>query len=316
MRRIRRARWRKRAIRSGRNLVLARLIGAVGAVLGMLPLGVAVRVGGALGAGAYRTLGRDRRRTLEHLALALPEIGSSTREQMARETFRNAGRSFAELAQWPRIKNRLGELITIEGIDHLERGVAAGRGVIVVTGHIGNWELLAATMAHHGYRLNVVARRMNDEHFDSMISIFRSGAGVHTIRRENRTAMRDIVRGLRAGGVLALLVDQDTRGRGIFVPFFGRPARTSPGAATIALRTRAPVLAAFIERRPPGHNIRFQPLYEFDTEEGRRPTLEELTASFTEAIELQIRRRPTEWVWWHRRWRHQPRTPVYTPEHG
>jgi KDO2-lipid IV(A) lauroyltransferase len=289
-----------------RNVVLAWLIERAGRLLGVLPLGAAVRVGGALGAGAYRMLGRDRRRALEHLAIALPELGVGTHARLARETFCNAGRSFAELAQWPHLRERMGELISIDGVDHLERGLAAGRGVIAVTGHIGNWELLAAAVARLGYRLNVVARRVNEDRFDRLISTFRMSAGVRTIKREEATAMRDIVRGLRAGGILALLIDQDTRGPGVFVPFFGRPARTSPGAATIALRTRAPVLAVFIERRPPGHHVRFQPLYGFDEEDDRRPTVEELTAKFTAAIEAQIRHNPSEWVWWHRRWRHQP----------
>jgi len=302
----RRTRGRKRALRAVRNLMLARLIGAVGSLLGTLPLCAAVHVGGALGAGAYRVLGRDRRRALEHLAIAFPELGVGTRARLARETFRNAGRSFAELAQWTHVQRRLGQLVTIEGIDHLERGLAVGRGVIAVTGHIGNWELLAATVAQLGYTLNVVARRVNDDRFDRLISTFRVRAGVRTIRRGEASALRDIVRGLRAGGILALLIDQDTRGPGVFVPFFGRPARTSPGAATIALRTGAPVLATFIERRPAGHHICFQPLYGFRPEDSRRPTVEELTAHFTAAIEAQIRHRPSEWVWWHRRWRHQP----------
>lgn len=301
-----RARQSKRALRRARNLALAHLIGSVGKLLALLPLDVAVQVGGALGAGAYGVLGRDRRRALEHLAMALPEIEAGTRARLARETFRNAGRSFAELAQWPRIRVRQGELITIEGISHLERGLAMGRGIIAVTGHIGNWELLAAAVAHLGYALSVVVRRVNDDRFDRLISAFRGEAGVRTIRRGDRSAFRDIVHGLRAGGILALLVDQDTRGPGVFVPFFNRLARTSPGAAIIALRTRAPVVAAFIERQPPGHRVCIEPLYGFDAEYACRPSVEDLTASFTAAVEAQIRRRPSEWVWWHRRWRHQP----------
>jgi KDO2-lipid IV(A) lauroyltransferase len=299
-------RLRPRGGRALRNRLLARVIELVGLVLGTFPVRLAISLGGLLGSGAYRILGRDRRRSLEHLGMAFPGIAPAARARLAREAFRNAGRSFAELAQWRRIRNRLGELVTIEGLEHLERGLALGRGLVAVTGHIGNWELLAATFAQRGYPLNVVVRRVNDDRFEQLVADFRNRARVRTIRRDDTTALRSVIRILRSGGILALLVDQDTRGPGVFVPFFGRPAHTSPGAAIIALRSRAPVVAAFIERRAAGHHVRIEPLFGFQPAPGRRPGVEELTARITAAIEEQIRRRPSEWVWWHRRWRRQP----------
>ena len=101
------------------------------------------------------------------------------------------------------------------------------------------------------------------------------------------------------------LIDQDTHGAGVFVPFFGRPAHTPPGAALLALRGRVPVITAFIQRRPGGgHLVRMAavPLGEGNG----RGRVTELTARFTAAIEAQIRRAPAEWVWWHERWRQQP----------
>lgn len=256
--------------------------------------------------GAYCILGRERRRALQHLGVAFPGMALRVRTRIAREAFRNAGRSFVELAQWRRLSKGLSEWVTIEGIEHLHRGLAFGHGVIAVTGHVGNWELLAATFAQSGYPLSVVARRVNDDRFDALVARFRGLAGVQTIRRDDPAALRQMVRVLRGGGILALLVDQDTRGPGVFVPFFGRLAHTSPGAAVIALRTRAPVIGVFIERRNRGHRVRIEPLYGFQQLPGRRPSIEELTGRITAAIEEQIRRRPGEWVWWHRRWRRKP----------
>jgi KDO2-lipid IV(A) lauroyltransferase len=299
-------RRRKRKIRAARNWALARLIGTIGAVLSIVPARMAIGIGRLLGAGAYRILRRDRRRALEHLALALPEMGAADRDRVVRDTFRSAGGSFAELAQWPWLRRRLGQVITIEGLDHVDRGLARGQGLIAVTGHVGNWELLAATFAHLGYGLSVVARRVNDERFERLVSAFRLRAGVHTILREDAAALRESLRMLRCGRILALLIDQDTRGPGVFVPFFGHRARTSPGAAVLALRTGSPVVTAFIERDGQGHRIRIQPIHGFEPAAGGRPSVEELTAHFTQAIEAQIRRNPSEWVWWHRRWRHQP----------
>jgi KDO2-lipid IV(A) lauroyltransferase len=299
-------RRRRRTLRALRNAVLARLISGTAALLSIPPLRVAVWIGGVIGATAHVVLRRDRRRTLEHLGIALPEISSYERARIARETFRNAGRSFAELAQWSHIQARFSELVTIEGVEHVERALARGRGMIAVTGHIGNWELLAAGVAQLGYPMCVVVRRVNEDRFDRLIATFRSRAGVRTVRRDDARGLRNLVRILREGGVAALLVDQDTRGPGVFVPFFGHPARTPPGAAVLALRTGAPVVGAFIERRRHGHHIRIVPLHGFDGVGQHRPSVRELTGVFTAAIEGQVRRAPTEWVWWHRRWRHRP----------
>jgi KDO2-lipid IV(A) lauroyltransferase len=188
----------------------------------------------------------------------------------------------------------------------VEAALALRRGVLAVTGHVGNWELLAAVFAARGYPLAVVARHVNGEPLDELISRFRVRAGVGVIHRDHTGALRQIIGALRAGNIVALLADQDTRGPGVFVSFFGRPAHTSPGPAIIALRTHAPVVAVFIERRRYGHHVRIEPLYGFDPAPGRRPSVEELTARITAAIEEQIRRSPGEWVWWHRRWRRKP----------
>ncbi len=299
-------RERPRDARAVRNRLLAGLIQTVATALRLVPFGLALAIGARLGGGAYRLLGRERRHALRHLGMAFPAIAPAGRARLAREAFRNAGRSFAELARWRYMRERLGELITIEGIEHVRQGLAMGRGLVAVTGHIGNWELLAATFAQLGYPLHVVARRVNDDRFDDLIAAFRRDAGIRVIRRDDPMALREVVRTLRNGGLVALLVDQDTRGPGIFVPFFGHLAHTSPGAAIIALRTQAPVVGAFIQRRPHGHHVRIEPVYGFQPAPGRRPSIEELTARIGAAIEEQIRRSPGEWVWWHRRWRRQP----------
>jgi KDO2-lipid IV(A) lauroyltransferase len=286
--------------------MLAQSIRVVGLALGRLPFALAVGIGAALGAGAYRVLRRERRRALRHLGMAFPGLRPAMRARIAGAAFRNAGRSFAELAQWARLGSRLDDLVTIDGLEHVHRGLAMGRGLVAVTGHVGNWELLGAIFAQRGFPLSVVARRVNDDRFDDLIADFRTRAGVRSIQREDPRALGSIVGALRAGGLLALLVDQDSRGPGVFVPFFGHLAHTSPGAAILALRTGAPVIAAFIQRRVHGHHVRIEPIYGFQPAPGRRPSVEELTARITAAIEEQIRRSPGEWVWWHRRWRRQP----------
>ena len=194
----------------------------------------------------------------------------------------------------------------MEGDEAITAALAEGRGLLAVAGHVGNWELLAATMAARGFPITVVARRVNDMRFHALIARFRTGAGLEVLLRDDPAFLTTVRDALRRNRIVALLVDQDTgRGAGVFVPFFGRLARTPPGAALLALRTHTPIVTAFIERRAGGgHLIRIRPV-PTDGRRGRGEVMA-LTAKFTAEIEAQIRRAPAEWVWWHERWRRQP----------
>jgi len=301
----RRTLWRRlrRATRGPRNAALARAIYGSARALGALPIPLALGVGRALGAGAHALLARDRRLALAHVAAAFPELAPPARDALVRETFRHAGQSFAELALWPRLVHRPG-WIDVTGREAADAALAGGRGAIAVTGHVGNWELLAATMAQC-YPLTVVARRVNDARFDALIVRFRRAAGVEILVRDDTRFFAGVRDALGRNRIVALLIDQDTRGAGVWVPFFGRPARTPAGAAVLALRLRAPLLTAFIERRDDGrHLVRIASVAA--PADGGRGRIGALTVALTAAIEAQIRRAPAQWVWWHERWRRQP----------
>jgi KDO2-lipid IV(A) lauroyltransferase len=302
----RRPLWRRlrRLTRGPRNALLARAIAGVGRLLGLLPVGAGVAVGRGLGSAAYALLGTPRRFALEHLALAFPDTAPAERRRLARETFRHAGQSFAELALFGKLGRRA-DYIAFEGLPALDEALAGGRGAIVVTGHVGNWELLAAGTAALGYPITVVVRRVTDLRFHHLIVRFRTAAGLEVLVRDAPDFLAGVRRALARNRLVALLIDQDTRGAGVFVPFFGRLAHTPPGAAVLALRTRVPVVTVFIERRPEGgHVVRFAPVPLGPRRSGA--AVEELTARLTAAIEAQIRRAPAQWVWWHRRWRRRP----------
>ena len=302
----RRSLWRRlrRATRGPRNALLARTIAGIARVFAALPVPVALSTGRALGATAHALLGRDRRLAREHVRMAFPALDEASRRALVRATFRHAGQSFAELALWPRLGRRP-DYVRFEQREVMDAALAEGRGVIAVAAHVGNWELLAAAVAVH-YPLSVVARRVNDERFNALIVGFRLGSQMEVLAREDPGFLSAVRDALRRNRIVALLIDQDTRGAGVFVPFFGRLARTPPGAALLALRNRVPVITAFIERRPDGgHLIRFTRVV-LDGEADGRHRITALTARFTAAIEAQIRRAPAEWVWWHERWKRQP----------
>ena len=315
----RRSLWRRlrRATRDPRNAALARAIGGFSRALGALPMPAALAVGRGLGTAAHALLATPRRLAVAHMGLAFPELDLATRRRLVRATFRHAGQAFAELSLFEKIL-RHPDYMRLEGVEALDAALARGRGAIAVTGHVGNWELLAAWAAAIGYPITVVVRRVNDLRFHSLIVRFRAAAGVEVLVRDDPRFVAAVGDALRRNRVVAMLIDQDTRGAGVFVPFFGRPAHTPPGAALLALRARVPVVTAFIERRPEGgHLVRVSPV-PAELPRGREG-VRELTARLTAAIEAQIRRSPAEWVWWHERWRKQPsaaamRRPAATAE--
>src|SRR5581483_5893520 len=178
----RRSLWRRlrRATRGPRNAALARTFLAFGAVLASLPLPVALAVGRALGGAAYRLLGTTRRFALVHVGLAFPDLDGPARRRLVHATFRHAGESFAELFLFGKIAHRPG-YVQLEGVAALDEALSLGRGAIAVTGHVGNWELLAAWAAAIGYPITVVVRRVTELRFHALIVRFRAAAGVEVL---------------------------------------------------------------------------------------------------------------------------------------
>lgn len=301
--------WRRfrRATRGPRNAVIAWSIWNGARLLGRLPPRMTLALGRGLGSVAHAVLIAARTLALEQLAIAFPELDLAARRAIVRETFQHAGLSFAELVLWAQLARRR-DYVRMEGTEHVDAALAGGRGAVIVTGHTGNWELLGAATAQR-WPLTVVARRVNDDRFDALVVRFRRSVGEEVLVRDDPHFLSSARGALAQNHLVAMLIDQDTRGAGVFVPFFGRLAHTPPGAALVALRARVPVLTAFISRRPDGgHVVRYAPV-ELSPRRDRGEVVQ-LTARLTAAIEAQLRRAPAEWVWWHERWRRRPPAPA------
>jgi len=267
-------------------------------------LALADRIGDVI----YVALPATRRLALDHLDIAFGSILSpANREHIARASFRNAARCFVELAKFDDIRERFDDYTSVEGWEHWEEVRALGRGAIVITGHIGNWELLAAYFARKGIPIAAIARRINDRRLDQLMIDFRAANGVRTIQRESPSSSREILKILKQGGILALMIDQDMKTPSVSVPFFGRTARTPAAAAALAVRRAIPIVPCFAQRRPEGgHRFTIMPpIYPAQSGDRRRDILE-LTHRFSAILEDRIRQNPAEWVWWHKRWRRRP----------
>jgi KDO2-lipid IV(A) lauroyltransferase len=271
--------------------------------LGRLSWRGSQRVGRAIGSLAWTLSRRDRRRALDHLALAYPELIGPERRRLARDCFRHLGTVLGEcLHLYHRDCAFVGSVVEIQGFEEIEKVRKEGRPLVLFTGHCGNWELLGAAVNCRGVGMVVVARSLDEPEQQEMLAGLRARFGTPTIERGGEGAVRQLLGTLRRGGALGMLIDQDSgKMEGVWVPFFGRPAFTPIGAAKIALKQKAAVVPVFIERLAGGlHRVRFQP--PLDLPDDPR----EATALMTAKIEEQVRKHPEQWVWMHRRWRRQP----------
>ncbi len=300
----------RKKIKRGARSVLVRL--AV-RLLGLLPLRPALALGAFAGRLAYHLAGDTRRLALAQLAVAFPEKTEAERDAIARGMFEHLGRSALELAAIRSIDDRLASYVELSPPTLLRDVIARGRGMVFVTGHVGSWELLARRIARGGIPNAVIAKAGADAALNTMAERFRAEGGVTTLWRESPETGRAIIRTFRQGKALGLLIDQDTKVQGVFVPFFGRLAFTPRAAADLAIRFGAPVVVGTIHRKGPragdGHLVTVTEIRFSSDPPDREAESIRLTAACSAVLEEAIRRSPEEWVWMHERWKTRPQDP-------
>jgi KDO2-lipid IV(A) lauroyltransferase len=277
----------------------------------------ALRIGASLGRAVARAgAGRSEIARI-NLELAFPDLEQPARERLLVESYANLGRTVAELAllQGPHRETVI-ERVRLEGSRHLldaEKSSPTG-GVIVLTAHFGSWDLCAAAMSAQGHPLSVVHRGFAHSGIERMMSEVRGGGRVPVDEvRMGKSAGAGVLRALREGRKVALLLDQNARrDEGVFVPFFSLPACTRLAPAVIAMKRSVPVLPVFVHRQPDGrhHVVRMQPALDIEPP-GADPeaALGRNVARMTRVIESTIREAPEQWLWPHRRWRTRPLPP-------
>lgn len=272
----------------------------------LLPRGAALRFFEILGALAFRLIKKEREKTLRHLRVAFGQQRSEAEiHQMARATFRMLGRNAVEALRLPLFAGAgLENHVRVHGREHLDRALARGKGVLCVTGHIGCWELMAVWVARH-YPLAVVGATLYDPRLDEILLREREQAGYRTLPR-SAAGTKALLRWFRKGGVVGMLIDQDTRVDGEFVDFFGQPAYTPAGMVLLAERTGAPLVPMAIHMNDDStHTIEIRPeIFLEDTGAARADRIANVLKC-SKSVEDFIREHPTQWVWMHERWRTQ-----------
>jgi KDO2-lipid IV(A) lauroyltransferase len=273
-------------------------------VFGSVPASWARAWGMGLGELALR-LGIRREVTLANLASAFPERGPAERAAIAREAYRTLGRTAAEFLRFPVFQpKRFAREFPVEGVRHLGDAHARGRGAILLTGHMGNWEYLAVSVVRAGFPLHVVAGRQRNPYVEEMINRYRALAGIEV--SPVGQGLRGALRALRAGSFVSFLADQDAGPEGIFLPFLGRSASTPTGPFALARKYDVPVVTGFAWWDGRRHGARVDEPIEPNPTDDPAADVRRLAALYTERLEAEIRRHPGSWLWLHRRWKTRP----------
>lgn len=277
-------------------------------LLTLLPRAGAISVGKLIARVAYHLHGRLRRVAHRNLELGMPELGSSERRAIVKRVFLNLGRLLGEFSQFPKItRQSIEKLVEYDGFENYKRAAERGRGVLLLTGHIGAWELCAFAQGVYGHPLSYLVRPLDNPLLDRMISGYRELSGNRTINKNS--AVRPVLEILRRGQDVGLLIDVNTLpDQGVFCDFFGIPACSTTGLAVFALRTDAPVVPGFLiwDEQLRKHRLRFEPEIRLIRTGDFKEEVMLNTARFTKEIENCARRYPDQWLWIHKRWLTRP----------
>lgn len=262
---------------------------------------------------AYWVVIAERIKAQKHLKFVFPDKDDRWVRETIKQVFANFGKSFFEVFHLKELfdgmdgKGKFADYIEVEGEHHFSEQLEKGRGALFITGHCGNWELLAALVVKLGFPLRPIVRRLYDQRLDDLLNEHRIRHGYPPITRTGKEMVSDVQAVFEGNGILGILIDQDTKVRGVFAPFLGYPAHTPSGPAYLAYKMDMDVIVGLIRRNSNGgHKATILPPIKRPCSGDEKADLVEYTEKMNDVIGEHIRNFPAEWVWMHRRWKTRP----------
>lgn len=279
-------------------------------ISGITPRQAWLKFCGLLGGFAFYISSGYRKLTLRHLSLAFPQLGSDQIKALAHDVFVMMGKNGGDvLRSYGYSTYEEFEKIRIAtGMEHAANAHKKGKGVLFLTAHIGAFELMATEMAFRGYKPLIVGSALKDPMLTNLVWKHRKKMGADVIERGTETLR--LLKNLKSGGTMGILIDQDTQVKSVFVDFFGKACATPMGATLLALKTGAAVVPVFCHLNDAGmQQIDCFPEIELIYTGREEDDIVVNTQNFTTVIENEIRKYPSQWVWMHERWKTRPDQP-------
>jgi KDO2-lipid IV(A) lauroyltransferase len=277
-------------------------------LIGVLPRPLARALGMGIARVVYLLHGRLRRVGLRNLEIAFPHLARNERARILRAEFNNLGRLLAEFCLFPRYtRDNVDRVAVYDGLENFQRANACGKGVLLLTAHLGGWEIGSFVHSLHGYPIRAVVRHLDNPALDRLVERYRTLRGNATVSKQEFA--RGLLAAMRDGEAVGLLMDTNmTPPQGVFVPFFGVPACTASGLARVASHTGAAVVPAFTlwDRQLRKYRVHFEPALELIRTGDEEADAVSNTALFTRVIERFVNEYRDQWLWVHRRWKTRP----------
>ena len=262
---------------------------------------------GVLGRIAYLFVRNTRRRVVKHLSIAFPEKTPQEVKKVSRQVFEFLGKNAGEMLRATQVKtlSDLERFLVTDGLENYERAIQKGKGVIFLTCHLGAFDLQISNMALRGLNPNIIGTPLKDERLNELLWDYRNMHGAIAIERGRETFR--LIKVLKSGGSIALLIDQDTKVKSTFVNFFGKPAATPVGATVLAMKTGAAVIPTYVYLgKDWKQHMHILPEIPIKTSGDDEADMVYNTQVLTNFIEDVIRKYPEQWVWMHERWKTKP----------
>ncbi len=279
----------------------------VSLLIRILPLSRVRKAASGLAGFAYKILKSRRNVALQNLKYAFPDMEESARQQIALKSFQSVAVSFLELLWYPNFsKDMIKREVQIENLELFKQLHAKGKGVIILTAHYGSWELATqAVTVYADATVCTIAKTQSNLLVDRKLTRLRELFGLKIVPMG--IGVREVLRTLQQGGIVALAADQSAPKESVMVNFFGRKVPTFQGPAIFALKTGAPILLGCTVRQDDGTNkMRFIQVMTKDLGTFTDENIYELTRRQVQMTEEIIRQKPEQWMWMHKRWKHAP----------
>ncbi|MDQ2656077.1 MAG: lysophospholipid acyltransferase family protein [Bacteroidota bacterium] len=298
----------RRSIRYG---VIYRALRSMIWMSALLPRKMWLNICGGLGSLAWYFARETRALTLRHLRMAYPEKTDTEIKRMGKRNFKMLGMNAGDILRSSRIEDlaQLETFLFTHGLENYTRAHARGKGVIFLTCHLGAFDLQITNMAMRGLNPNIIGTPLKDKRLNDLLWNYRNLHGAIPIARGKETFR--MIKVLKSGGSVALLIDQDTRVKTVFVDFFGMQAATPVGATILALKTGAAIVPTYIYLGEDYlQHMHLLPEIPMTVTGDEEEDVRQNTQVLTNFIERVIRQHPDQWVWMHERWKTKPEQPT------